>query len=324
MKPLFYILGLVLFLSFASNDISLNEDYTNYHAEVYQAEELLAQESFSEALHIYRRLVDNYDFVFVRDYKIATQIAWYLGFKDEAFAYLRLGIVGGWEMNSIKSNKFLKELRKSEEWSVIKGEYDSLRNVFNQNINQELRTEVRAMSLKDQRKGLESVLRIGSKSQDKFGETKFAPLNEKHLRRLMVIIDSIGFPGERLVSFEPWGQGIVSRHNSISKAYCEADTLYPFLKPILLSCIKKGNLSPASFAWIDEWYITVKSGWLKGSYGYVKALKKEDVANSNTLRTQIGLRKIETRNKLIDLQNKNQMDFYLPVQPKKDGKILTN
>ncbi|MDN3643208.1 hypothetical protein QWY87_10885 [Lutimonas halocynthiae] len=324
MKQYIVILSFVLILSTLSTAFSVRNDYSAYHSEVYQAEELIVQESFVEALNIYRRLFENYNFIFVRDYKVATQIAWHLNLEDEAYQYLRLGIAGGWEMKSIKGNKFLKELLQQNEWTVIKSQYDSLRNVFNQNINQEIRAEVREMSLRDQRKALGSVFRIGSKSQDQFGENKFAPLNEKHLSRLMEIIENEGFPGEKLVGYEPWGQGILSRHNSISQAYCKSDTLYPFLRPILLSSINKGNLSPASFAWIDDWFITVESGWSTGSYGYVKQLKKNEVSKSNEIREQIGLRKVETRNQLIDLQSETQMDFYLPVRPAENGKILAN
>ncbi len=324
MKPYFLILSFLLILSTQSKAFSVRNDYSTYHAEVYQAEELIVQQSFVEALNIYRGLFETYDFIFVRDYKVATQIAWHLGFEGEAYEYLRLGIVGGWEIKSIKRNKFLKDLRHQQEWSVIKSQYDSLLNVFNQNINQEMRAEVRKMSLRDQRKALGAVFRIGSKSQGRFGENKFAPLNEKHLLRIMEIIENDGFPGEKLVGYEPWGQGIVSRHNSISQAYCKSDTLYSILKPILLSSINKGNLSPASFAWIEDWFITVESGWSTGSYGYVKPLQKNEISKSNEIRAQIGLRKVETRNQLIDIQNKSQMDFYLPIRPKKDGKILAN
>lgn len=324
MKPYLLVLGFLTFLSAQSNEFPVKDDYSDYHAEVYKAEELIAQELFDEALEIYRKLFETYDFIFVRDYKIATQIAWHQGLEKEAYDYLRLGIAAGWELKSIERNKFLKGLRQKQEWSGIKSEFDSIREIYNQNINQEVRAEVRQMSLKDQRKGLGAAFRLGPESKDRFSENKFAPLNEKHVLRLLEIIEKNGFPGEKLVGYEPWGQGILSRHNSISQAYCKSDTLYQFVKPILLSSIKKGNLSPASFAWIDDWFITVESGWSKASYGYVKGLKENEITNCNEMRKQIGLRKVETRNQLIDIQNKTQIDFYLPPRPKKDGKILVN
>ena len=324
MNQYIVILSYLIILSTQSKAFSVKDDYFTYHTKVYQAEVLIVQQSFAEALNIYRRLFETYDFIFVRDYKVATQIAWHLGFEGEAYEYLKLGIAGGWEMKSIKRNKFLKDIRHQQEWSTIKSQYDSLQEVYNQNINQEMRSEVRKMSLRDQRKALGALFRIGSKSHDRFGENKFAPLNEKHVLKLLEFIENEGFPGEKLVGFEPWGQGILSRHNSISQAYCKSDTLYPFLKPLLLCSIKKGDLSPASFAWIEDWFITVESGWSTGSYGYVKRLKENEIAKSNEMREQIGLRKVETRNQLIDIQNKTEMDFYLPVRPKKNGKILPN
>jgi len=322
MKLFCLALAYVIILITQSKAFSVENDYFAYHAEVYQAEELIAQQSFTEALNIYRKLFDTYDFIFVRDYKVAIQIAWHLGFEDEAYTYLRFGIAGGWEMKSIKRNKFLKDLRHHQEWPTLKNQFDSLREVYHQNINQSMRSEVRKMSLRDQRKALGAIFRIGSKSRDRFAENKFAPLNEKRVLRLLEFIDNDGFPGEKLVGYEPWGQGILSRHNSISQAYCKSDTLFPFLKPILVSSIKTGNLSPASLAWIEDWFITVESGWSIGSYGYVNPLNRNEIAKSNEMRKQIGLRKVETRNQLIDLQYKTQMDFYLPSRPKKNGKIL--
>ncbi len=324
MKSLYVVITSLVFLVIPLKAFSVEGDYYTYHTEIYKAEELIVQQSFSEALNIYRRVFDTYDFIFVRDYKVATQIAWHLGLEDKAYKYLRLGIAGGWEMKSIKRNRFLKGLRRQKEWSTIQNQYDSLWGVYQKKIKQEIRSEVRQMSLRDQRKAFGAIFRLGSNSRDRFGENKFAPLNEKHVLRLLEIIENDGFPGEKLVGFEPWGQGILSRHNSISQAYCKADTLYSYVRPILLSSIKKGNLSPASFAWIDEWFQTVESGWSTGSYGYLKQLKKTDIVKSNEMRKQVGLRRIETRNQLIDIQNKTQMDFYLPAQPKKNGKIPVN
>ena len=39
---------------------------------------------------------------------------------------------------------------------------------------------------------------------------------------------------------------------------------------------------------------------------------------------EIGLRKVEPRNQLIDLQDKTQMDFYLPVHPKRTRIIMVH
>ncbi len=309
-------------LTLTSNATSIKGDYSIYHAEISRAEELIVRQSFAEALEIYRGLFDRYEFVFVRDYKVATQIAWQLGFEEEAYEYLRLGIAGGWKMRSIKRNKFLRDLRGHRNWSELKRRYDSLRTIYKQNLNQELTAEVRKLSVRDRRRAFGSIFRLSSKSRDRFGEKRFAPLNERHVLKLLEIIETEGFPGEKLVGFEPWAQGILSRHNSISKAYSESDTMYAFIRPLLLSSIKEGNLSPASFAWIDEWFITVESGWSVGSYGFLNQLKETEVPKSNEMRQRIGMRKIEIRNRLIDLQNETQMDFYLPPWSRNNKKIL--
>ncbi len=71
MKKYYVVLSFLLTLSLQTMAFSGGNDYSTYHSEVYQAEELIVQESFAEALNIYRRLFETYDFVFVRDYKVA-------------------------------------------------------------------------------------------------------------------------------------------------------------------------------------------------------------------------------------------------------------
>lgn len=314
----FLILAVLVPRSTQANE---KDDYLIYHARIAQMEELIAAKSFDRALGIYEQIFDTYSFIFLRDYQVATQIAWHLGNEAKAYEFLKLGITGGWKMKSIKKNKFLKDLRRQKEWHRIKDDYDSLYAIHSGRIDLKLRSEVRKMSLKDQKKALGAIFRFSSNAQDKFGERKFAPQNELYVHRLIEIISDRGYPGEKLVGFDPWAQGILSRHNSISQAYCKKDTLYQFLKPMLFSAISRGEMSPHNFAVIDDWFIAVESGWRTGSYGYLAELKEKDLIRSNRLRNEIGLRKVGIRNRLIDIQEQTGMDFYLPVWPKKNGKI---
>ncbi len=321
MKATVLTLWFLVFLEPMAAKTNFDDDYFVYHTRIAQAEALITAGSFDQALEIYDQIDEAYSFVFLRDYQVATQLAWHLGRTSEAYEFLKLGIAGGWEMKSINKNTFLRALRETKAWTKIKDQYDSLRGVYLERMDLELRSEVRKMSLKDQKKALGALFRIGSNAQDRFGERKFAPQNEVRVRRLIEITKEKGYPGEKLVGFDPWAQGILSRHNSISRAYCKQDTLFPYLRPMLISAIGRGEMSPHNFAVIEDWFIAVESGWQTGSYGYLAELKEEDILRSNRLRTEIGLRKVETRNKLIEVQEQTQMDFYLPWWPKKNGKI---
>ena len=296
-------------------------DYLAYHDQVTQAENLIILGKYNQAYDLYTSVIDSYPFVFLRDYQVATQLAWKVGNQEQAFQFLRKGIMGGWKMGSIKKNNYLSDLRSTRAWKLIKKEYDSLRAIYWQKIDTELRAQIRSMSLRDQRKGFGEILRIGSKSQDRYGEEKFAPMNEKHVKQLIQIINAKGYPGEQLVGYEYWANGILWRHNSISPEYCRRDTLYPYIKPMLISAIRRGEMAPHALAVIEDWYFSVESSWQTAAYGYLIAPKSNDLPRVNQLRKGIGLRTIATRNGLIEIQEQTQMDFYLPPWPKKNEPI---
>ncbi len=296
-------------------------DYLHYHGETIQAEKKIIKGSYQQALEIYQTLIEQFPFVFLRDQKIAVQLAWKLGKEQAAFEILQQAVANGWTKNSIKKNTFLKPLRQHPQWKNLMIHYDSLRSIYENRLDHQLRAEVRSMSLRDQRKAMGALLKFGSKAQDQYGEEKFARHNEKHLLRLIEIIQQQGYPGEQLIGYDPWAQGIFSRHNSISQAYCKKDTLYAYAKPFLKQAVINGEMNPADHAYIQDWFVSVKSRWKTSFYGSIGQLKKEELAEANSRRQEIGLRPVQLRNQLIDLQKNLGMNFYLPMFPGKNVKI---
>ena len=288
-------------------------DYATYHRVVVEAEELIADQKYDEALATYRKLVDNYDFVFRRDYQIATQLAVQAGRVDEAFDYLKRGMAGGWEMKSIKKNKFLRKLRDNSEWKEVRNEYPSLRQQYQKRLNPAVRTVVKKMFGSDQWKALGALFTFGSNRQDRYAETKFAPHSEKQMAKLATIIETYGYPGEKLIGNGFRASVIVSHHNSISQRYTLADTLYSHIRPKLLNAIALGQMSPYEFAMVDDWYIAVSSGRKTKGYGYLTAVLTEaERIEANQLRRVIGLSSVETINRLIDVQQQTGINPYLP------------
>jgi hypothetical protein len=141
------------------------------------------------------------------------------------------------------------------------------------------------------------------------------------MEELRKILDSHGYPGEQLIGNNYWMSTILSHHNSISEEYNKKDTIYPELKPKLMQALAKGQVSPFELALIDDWYRTVTKADQNASYGILNPPSKAKLTESNALRRSVGLRAIELRNSLVDMQEKTGMDFYLPGNAWIDGKI---
>jgi len=316
---------LLFFIALVSISLALAEnenDYLAYHQAIILAEERIADEKYGQALDIYAEVFNSYDFIFLKDYRIATQLALYEGQLELAFDYLRKGIASGWEMKSINKNDLLQELRNSPEWKSIKNEYPSSRKKYEAKLDLELQKEVKKMFGKDQRKAIKALFKFSSKGQDRYAEKKFAPHSEKQMSDLDKILEKYGYPGEKLIGNDIWMSTVLSHHNSISTQYNKNDTLYHNLKPKLREAVKQGEMSPYEYALIDNWFIAVSTDRVEKSYGYIDGLTVEDIPHSNQLRKNIGARSIETRNRLVDIQEKTGIDFYLEGGPWQSGKIL--
>lgn len=64
-------------------------DYTGYHQSIVRGEELITRKEYAAALSILENVFNTYDFIFLRDYKVATQLALYAGDQEKAFNFLR-------------------------------------------------------------------------------------------------------------------------------------------------------------------------------------------------------------------------------------------
>lgn len=296
-------------------------DYTMYHQDIVYAEKLIASENYKDALKIYEALFEKYEFIFLRDYQIATQLALFLNEEQKAKRILMNGIKSGWTIQSIKKNDFLDKLREKEDWKSIKEKYHNLNEEYESTLNQKLRKRVKKMYKKDQWKAFGALFRFSSKAQDKYAEKKFAPHSEKQIKAFLDILSEYGYPGEKLIGNEFWMSTILSHHNSISTDYNKKDTLYLGFKSKLKRALEKGELSAFRFAMIDEWYRAVVNDKDLPTYGVLEGPLQKDLAKTNKLRGTVYLRSIEVHNQLVDIEEKTGMNFYLDGHPWTAGKI---
>lgn len=311
----------ILIITFSWPPLKANETkgYVHYHQQVLKAEQLITEEKYDLALKIYEGLMQDYEFVFLKDYKIAAQLALQLGDTQKATELIKKAILVGWEWKSIRKNEFLAPLHESGDWKTLKKSYVQLHKQYLSTLNNPLRKQVKRMISRDQWKALGALFTFSSKAQDRYAEKKFAPHSEKQLAELKAILQEYGYPGEQLIGNNFWVSTILSHHNSISREYGQKDTLYNSIKPELEKALKNGQISPFELVLIDEWYRTVQQQ--KMTYGILNPPSRKGLSATNDLRAAFYLRSVETRNKLIEIQEKTGMNFYLEGSPWIDGKI---
>ncbi len=311
---------LISILQMGNSTTNKPDDYWEYHQLTNKAEVFVSDERFLEALHVYEGIFATYEFVFLRDYKIAAQLALYLDQREKAFAYIEQGIVVGWSLKELRKHPYLSKIQHDPAWQKIEVNYPELRKKYLSTLDNSMRERVQKMFKKDQRKALGAFLRIGEKAKEKYALKKFAPHSETQIMKLIEMLESSGYPGEQLIGNNFWMSTILSHHNSITQDYVKNDTLYHFVRPLLIKAIEKGQMSPYEFALVDDWYIAVSSGRIAPGYGFLNQPRQATLTTTNQLREAIGLRSIALRNQLIDMQNTTGMKFYLPDWI--DGKIM--
>ncbi|UBM59988.1 hypothetical protein LAG90_04905 [Marinilongibacter aquaticus] len=312
MKILLILICLLPAHSFAQFTSEAPQDYGEYHQQIQQAEIAIAKAKFQEALQIYTELFHAFDFIFLRDYKIAAQLALHLNEKEKAFEFIQKGIAAGWDLKNLKQNTFLAKLRHEPEWESIENNYAERRQDYLESLDQFTREQVHEMFKLDQKRAFGAFIRVFDKAQEKYAIRKFAPHSEKQMEKLVQILEERGYPGERLIGNNFWMSTVLSHHNSITTNYAKKDSLYPFIRPKLIEAIDKGQISPYEFALIDDWYITVSANRTQTGYGYLIPPSPANLTETNALREQIGLRSVALRNTLVDVQEETGMDFYLP------------
>jgi hypothetical protein len=295
---------------------SKNLDYLNYHQEISQAEKFISEERYDEAFEIFEEVIGQYDFVFLKHYKIAAQLALHLDQADLAYDYVQLGMASGWTIKEIKKNSFLAPLWKEKDrWTELTSSYELLHSEYLTRINSDMREEVRDMFRRDQWLAFKALFHFGEKQYNRYAENKFAPQSERHMARLDAMLDQYGYPGEKHIGIELWSYDMILHHVSMTTEYTRQDTIFYTLSPKLKKAIRSGEMSPYSYAFIYDWYTAVKSSRAENSFGYVNELSRSYISKSNDLRADLGMRSIEVRHGLVDIQEKTGMDFFL------EGKI---
>lgn len=319
-KDLIVLSSLICSLTACTNNSKRVTNYSNYHAKIIAAEEHISKEEYEKAITLYEETFENFDFIFLRDRQVLTQLYLFTGDMGKGLASIKKGITNGWELQDLKDHKILQDHLGDTEWQVIEEQYDDLHKQFLNRIDSNARKEVQLMFQKDQELAMTIALMEDESEQEEYVMERFPSHSESQLRKLIDHVETKGYSGEFLIGNNFWASTILSHHNSIAQDYVEKDTLYEFIKPKLTQSLKKGYLSPYEFALMEDWKKAVLTDGEESIYGYLKSPNESNIKEIDEARSEIGLRSIELRNKLIDIEEKTGIDLHLPDWV--DGKII--
>lgn len=93
--------------------------YFDYHRTITECEEIIATRQFNTALHRLDSLFEAYDFIFLRDIKLATQLALYEQNLEIGFDLFRLGLENGWSIKEISKLPDIGPFKMQAQWEIL-------------------------------------------------------------------------------------------------------------------------------------------------------------------------------------------------------------
>ncbi|MEL7002565.1 MAG: hypothetical protein AAFN93_07495, partial [Bacteroidota bacterium] len=223
-KRILPLIILALLLSIINNGFG-QANYLEYHRTIIKCERLIANREFNKAISSLDSLFKRYDFVFLRDIRLAAELSAFQGDTTSTIYFIRQGIENGWTWKSIKKKELFAPFRNNQEWQKMENDYGAIHSKYLKRLNMPLREESHKMLKRDQTKALGVFFRIGEKAKARHAQKKFGPHSEKQMKQLNSILDRYGYPGEKLIGNNWWMSVVLSHHNSISVDYNSKDTL---------------------------------------------------------------------------------------------------
>ncbi|MEM8528864.1 MAG: hypothetical protein AAGG68_29785 [Bacteroidota bacterium] len=241
MKELFF-----LYLLFCSLKNIAQKDHLTYHQFINRAENHLVNEGFFTAQKLYDSTFQQFDYVFAKDYVIATQVAWQNRDTTQTTAWMEEAIKAGYPCSCFSNIPVMETFLETILWQRIQGRSDSLRRQYLASIDLSLLVE---------------WSRRYREEQDAKGTSLYTTVVQSNYDRIKILADSLGFPSERFIGLDN-PRIAPNRTNNLSGLNnCDAAnskviaTLLHYDNPITdlgfercVEAIKEGLLHPRQFA----------------------------------------------------------------------------
>lgn len=199
----FVLLSFLLAFNSQAQEVS----YTEYHRSCRQAEKYFLEDDTTKCLETYLDVFDSFDFLFPRDCFMAAQIAHKLNHDSLAVEFILKGIPFGirYEFFSVSDSNYtsyaIENLAKTTYWNKVLDQNDSLREIYHQRVNFELKKELDSLLVADQKLNRKRNRWFNRKFRPSV-ERRFDIQNREHIRYLDSVFQVHGYPGIWLVGVQ--------------------------------------------------------------------------------------------------------------------------
>lgn len=250
------------------------QDYYEYYENINKAKLSLIEDSLEVGLNYYFETFEKFDFVFARDCFNALEIASAIGDNDKVDYFLRRCLIQGIEFKLLQQDSILTGFKKTDSWSDILLDKDSLRSIYERNVNWEIRKEINGMFAEDQEirelayKNRYNIFRIKKLNK------QFEEIDRKLVLRIIEITKIYGFPGEKLIGIDASCMHPKIHTENLTAGMPIVIFIHHFSQPnesynsLLINEIKKGNLLNEHFATISDFQYTYGNGNNREKYCY--------------------------------------------------------
>lgn len=251
------ILLLSQLLSFSQSN------YLGYHQKCRLAEKQFIENDTLGCVKTYSQVFDSYETLFPRDCFMAAQIAHKFGLDSIAIQFVLKGIPFGLNPDFFLDTTSMKyqiaDLKNTQYWNEITQQYDSLRSIYVNKVDWELKGELMKLIQIDQdwrrrnNTWFVQIMRPGL-------ERKFDKVNKQHVLILDSIFKEKGYPGTWMIGIGD-SIGEDSKYASFATINLSDlpniilyhyDSTYQKYGEFLFEELKKGHISPRVYAMIRD------------------------------------------------------------------------
>lgn len=237
---------------------SLAQNYIEYYQGINKAKISLVEDDLEAAVTNYYQTFERFEFVFARDCFNALEVSSNLKDFQMIDYFLKRCLKQGVEFEHLQRDSMLYNYKQTDFWTELLLVKDSLRAIYKNNVNWEVRSEIIEMFTEDQRirdlahKNRFNIFRIRKLNRE------FEEIDRKLVLRLIEITKEHGFPGEKLIGIDNSNMHPKVHTERLSAGMPIVIFIHHFSQPnkpynsILINEIKSGNLSNEHYATIAD------------------------------------------------------------------------